>query len=307
MDQQLYRSAEEALWDELGVTRTERHVHLSRNDVDVRLQEIGEGSPVVFLHGGPGSAGSGWAALAARLPEFHCLLVDRPGTGLSEAQLLADTAAVLRQSETLLVDVLDAVGLGQAHVVGSSHGSHIALLSAAAHPERVGRSFHFGCPGFAENMTLTSVDRLVLFPGMARLFAALPVSERGLLKTLRQLGHGATLDSGGPSPATLGWFLALQQHTDTMRHEFQAMTAMGSFRHGFDPALTIRSETLELVKSPTYFLWGEHDIYGDERVARAMVEAMPEAELEMLPRAGHLCWLDDLDRAAAALRGHLLG
>jgi len=33
--------------------------------------------------------------------------------------------------------------------------------------------------------------------------------------------------------------------------------------------------------------------------------ALPDAKLEMMPGAGHLCWIDDVDRAADFVRAHL--
>lgn len=305
MDEQLYRRAEQRLWDEVGAAPVEHRVHLNRNDVGVRVLELGEGPPAVFLHGGPGASGAIWASLAARLPHIRCLLVDRPGTGLSAAQLLADSAAVRRQSESMLVDVLDAFGIDTAHVVASSHGSHVAILSSALHPDRVERSVHLGCPGFVQGMRLTTVDRMVLLPGAASLFSRMPVSERGLRQTFRQLGHGELLRRDGLSPATVDWMLALQRHTGTIRNEFAAMRAMGTFRGGFDPELTITAETLTSVQSPSLFLWGEHDVYGGADVARSVVDAMPTAELELLSDAGHLCWFDDLDRVVAVVDRHL--
>jgi 2-hydroxy-6-oxonona-2,4-dienedioate hydrolase len=303
VNEQTYRITERQLWDELGVAPRERMVSLDRNKVSVRIQELGEGPPVLFIHGGPGAAGSVWASLAAKLPEFRCLLVDRPGTGLSQPQELADSSAIRRQSETFVADVLDGLGLGTVHVVGSSHGSYVALLSAVAHPERIDSTVHLGCPGFVEGMRLTAVDRLFLLPGMSRLAARFPANEKGIRKTLRQLGHSE--GDAVISPATLDWLVALQRHTDTMRNELAAMTVMGTFRGGFDPSLTITQEALAQVKSPSYFLWGENDVYGGESVARRVVDSIPSAQLEMLPGAGHLCWIDDLDRAANVIRSHL--
>jgi hypothetical protein len=46
--------------------------------------------------------------------------------------------------------------------------------------------------------------------------------------------------------------------------------------------------------------------YGDERIARQLVAALPDAQLEVLPSAGHLCWFDDVDRVADRIRAHLL-
>lgn len=172
--------------------------------------------------------------------------------------------------------------------------------------ERVDRSVHLGCPGFVENMKLTLADRLVLLPGVAGLFSRFPASEKGLRQNLRRLGHSRAGDSDWVSPAEVEWLLALQRHTETMANELAAMAAMGTFRRGFDPSLTIGRDTLAEVQSPSLFLWGEHDVYGDETVARHVTAAMPAAELEMMPGAGHLCWVDDLDHAARRICQHLL-
>ncbi len=304
MDEQAYRNTEKGLWEELGVAPVERMVSLDRNGVSVRIQELGEGPPILFIHGGPGASGAVFASLAAKLPDFRCLLVDRPGTGLSQPQVLSDVSAVHRQTETFLADVLDSLGLATAHVVGSSHGSYIALLSAVAHPERIDRTVHLGCPGFVEGMRLTAVDRLFLLPGMARLVGLFPVNEKAVRKTMRQLGHSA---ESPISTATIDWVVGLQSHTDTMRNELAAMAVMGTVRRGFDPSLTITKQTLAQVESPSYFLWGENDVYGGESVARQVVDSMPSAQLEMMPGAGHLCWWDDLDHAAGVIRKHLTG
>jgi pimeloyl-ACP methyl ester carboxylesterase len=148
--------------------------------------------------------------------------------------------------------------------------------------------------------------RLALLPGASKLFGRLPASERGLRSTLRQLGHSRALETGRIPRPFVDWSVALQQHTDTMRNELATIGNMGTFRRGFDPTLTIVDEVLGQVRSPTYLLWGEHDPYGDARVARQLVAALPDAQLETLPDAGHLCWLDDLDHAADTVRNHLL-
>jgi 2-hydroxy-6-oxonona-2,4-dienedioate hydrolase len=306
MDEQRYRDAERRLWEAAGVSPVEHRVHLRRNDVEVRVQEVGSGPPVLFIHGGPGASGSMFAELAARLPQLRCLLLDRPGTGLSDPHPLTDPVAVRREAETLVVDVLDALGLERAHLVGSSHGSYVALLSAAAHPERIGRTVHLGCPGFAEGMTIRSSDRLVLLPGAARVFSRFPMNERSVLTTMRQMGHGDSVDAGRFSPELLQLSVAMARHTDTMRNELESMANMGSFRRGFDASLTIGADVLGNVTSPTHFLWGANDAYGGEAVGRRMVGLLPEAEIEVLPGAGHLVWFDDGDRAADVVRSHVL-
>ena len=307
MDETRYRPVERALWHHAGVAPIEHRIRLPRNGVDLRVLEVGDGPPVVFIHGGPGAAGAIWADLAARLPRWRCLLIDRPGTGLSDAHLLRNAAEVRREAETLVVDVLDGLGIDRAHLVGSSHGSYVALLSAAVNPDRIDRTVHLGCPGFIDGMAVRMFDRLVLLPGVPQLFGRMPASEKAMRNTLRQLGHGAALEAGVLPQPLIDWFVALQHHTDTMRNELASMGNVGSFRGGFDAELTLDAQLLGQVRSPTYVLWGDADNYGDAEVARRFTDALPDAELELLPDAGHLCWLDDVDHAATAIGRHLTG
>ena len=82
-DQGLYLDAEQRFWESIGLTPKEHRVQLQRLGVNVRLQETGDGPPILFIHGASNS-GTSWADLVVRLPDFRCLMLDRPGAGLSE-------------------------------------------------------------------------------------------------------------------------------------------------------------------------------------------------------------------------------
>ena len=132
MNETKYREAERALWDSVGLTPTERFVMLPRIGVKVRVQEIGEGDPVLFIHGGPNS-GSTWAPLVEHFSTHRCLIVDRPGTGLSEPYLI--TRENLGEFGDVFVgDVLAALGIDSAHVVASSFGGMLALRGQSVRP-----------------------------------------------------------------------------------------------------------------------------------------------------------------------------
>ena len=83
VNEQRYRESERRLWQSLGVAPTEQRVRLPRIGVTVRVQELGQGPAVVFVHGGSNS-GTSWAQLAAQLSGFRCVMLDRPGCGLSD-------------------------------------------------------------------------------------------------------------------------------------------------------------------------------------------------------------------------------
>ena len=97
------------------------------------MLEIGEGAPLLFLHGGPNAA-STWAPLVAHLSGFRCILVDRPGCGLSEPP--ASRIGSVRSYMTELVEeLLGTVEDGVAGLVASSFGSYAVLAHSVVHPE----------------------------------------------------------------------------------------------------------------------------------------------------------------------------
>ena len=119
-----YRDAERRLWVAHDAMPTERTLRLARTGAAVRVQEVGAGPPVVFIHGAS-NAGTSWAPLVVRLPDLRCVLLDRPGCGLSPplAAGRSDMAALDAVADALVPDVLDALDLDGAAVVGTSFGA----------------------------------------------------------------------------------------------------------------------------------------------------------------------------------------
>jgi 2-hydroxy-6-oxonona-2,4-dienedioate hydrolase len=295
-----YRDAEATFWSSFGCRPSaEHHVRLPTTGTTVRVQELGEGPPVLFLHGGP-NTGSTWAPLVAHLDGLRCLLVDRPGTGLSAPYPI--TASNLpRIGASFVPDLLDGLGIGRAHVVASSFGGHLALRSATAHPDRFLRMVQMAAPALIPGDTIPPFMRLMARPSVRRVMNALPPNERAGRAILRQIGHGASLDAGRIPPAFFAWYVALQRHTDTMRNDGEMI---GSALPQWD-AIRLTDDVLASVPVPTLFWWGADDTFGGEAVARHLVEVMPDARLTMVPEAGHLPWLDDAAGAAAAAAAFL--
>lgn len=88
-----------------------------------------------------------------------------------------------------------------------------------------------------------------------------------------------------------------------MRNGTAMIARFGSIR-GFDPSLTLTPEMLGSVTAPTRFLIGDAEPI---EVVRAAAALMPNADLQLVPRGGHLPWLDDPDRAAKVTESFLLG
>ena len=305
MDEGRYRLAERQLWEWVGVAPSEQRVHLERNDVTVRIQEVGEGLPVVFVHGANVS-GSSWATLAGRLRGFRCILLDRPGTGLSDPlDKTLDTDRLAEYGDTLIVDLLDALGVETAHVVATSFGGYIALRAAGANPGRIERMVQFSWPVGAPIARVPAMMRVMGIPLLGRLMAAVPPGERAVRMMFRQIGHGESIKTGRITKETLDWWLALLRHTDTTRNELAMGRSFLSPFRGIDARVALSDGFLGKIQTPTRFLWGENDPFGGVDTARHLVDRMPNAGYEVLAGAGHAPWLDDHDHAANAIEKFL--
>lgn len=301
--EQRYRTAEQALWDRTGHRPTERRVRLPRLGVEVRIQEVGEGPPALLVHGGP-NAGTTWATLVEHLPGLRCLVLDRPGTGLSEP-MPPGRYDLRHLAEVLVVDVLDGLGLERAHLVGSSMGGYLCLRAAERAPERIERMVQHGCPPFVPGSEIPAFMRMAMLPGAQHVLHRLPASRGAGRWVLRQIGHGPTLDAGGFPPEFEEWRLALERHTDTMREEYRLIAAASVARR-FDEQLSLTAERLASIPTPTLWLWGDNDPFGSVEVARDVSAQVPRSDLVVLPGAGHLPWLDDPAGTGDATRRFLL-
>jgi 2-hydroxy-6-oxonona-2,4-dienedioate hydrolase len=299
-----YRAAEHKLWQSIGADPIERWIHLAHNEVDVRIQEVGSGPPILFIHGA-NTSGASWARLTAKLTDFRCLILDRPGTGLSKPLTRRIDASSLPEiADTLVGDILDALEVPTAHLAATSLGGYIALRAAAASPERIDRMVQFSWPVGAPIPHLPLAVRAMSVPGLSRLVVSMPANERSVRMLFRRLGHGPKLEDGRITQADLDCYLALLRHTDTMRNEIGPAHALVSPIRGLD-RLLLTDATLSRVTCPTLFIWGGQDVFGGPETARRLVSRIPNATLDLMPDAGHSPWLDDLGYCAKAMTDFL--
>lgn len=302
MEEERYRAAEQQLWASVGGTPIERFVPLAGTGTAVRVQEVGEGDPVLFVHGGP-NAGATFVPLVEHLPGRRLLLVDRPGCGLS-APAPVDATTLPAFADRFVLDVLDGLGIERADVVASSLGGYLALRAAAAAPSRFRSMVQLGCPAFVPGMHTPALIRVLASP-LRHVITRLPASERAGRTTLMQIGHRASVAADRLPPALAPWYVALQDHTDTYRHDGQLIAHCAGPVAGFDRSLQLDPATLAAVAVPTLLVWGADDTFGGAAVAERLRDALPDAELVVRPASGHLPWFDDVPGVADLIDRHL--
>lgn len=293
-----YREAERQLWlSTVGALPAERFVTLPRLGARVRLLEHGKGATLLFIHGGP-SAASTWAPLLRQLAGFHCVLLERPGCGLSE--LPAHPPRHVREYMVQVVDEsLAALGESPTAIVASSFGSYAALAFAAAHPSRVPPMVHLGAPALVPGGTLPLPMLLPCLPAIGPLVRRLmPVSVAAARQNFRWMGHPESTVQSGALATACTWYAALMRETSTRAND---QTMFGRIRAGD----RLRREELAHLAAPMSFFWGADDPFGGAAVARNLIATLPRATLELVAPAGHLPWLDEPEGAVAHVQAFL--
>ena len=262
-----------------------------------------DGKPVVFLHGGPGAGCNAKARRFFNPDRYRIILFDQRGCGRSKPH-----AELTNNTTWHLVDDIEKL---RAHlcierwqVFGGSWGSTLALAYAQSHPERVTelvlRGIFMLRRWELEWFYQKGAD--AIFPDTWESFlAAIPVAERGDLMSAyhRRLTSDDATQRLTAARAWSVWegatsFL-LQDTTHisgTAQDEFALAFARiechyfvhgGFFEH--DDQLLRNVDRIRHI--PAVIVQGRYDVVCPARSAWDLHRAWPEAELTIVPDAGH--------------------
>lgn len=95
------------------------------------LEVVGEGTPIVFIHGMPGTCRE-FDRVRSMFPDRHTIAIDRPGYAWSTGSPLAFSAQIDE-----VKSALERLGVERAVFVGHSFGGLFTLGAAIRHPQLV--------------------------------------------------------------------------------------------------------------------------------------------------------------------------
>jgi pimeloyl-ACP methyl ester carboxylesterase len=295
----VYRAAERALWRAFGADPSERFLKLD-SGMRVRVQEQGKGKPALFIHGAM-TAGSSFAPLVAKLETLGCIVLDRPGCGLSDPWQLEPEFR--DQAIVAIGQVLDALELQSVILVGNSLGALWSTWFALAHPERVERLVLLGPSiGFA-GVHPPAFMRIAAVPGVARLAQRMmrptPASLRRIFATL---GHKKSLEAGRIPDALVDWGVRLMLDTPTRQNDFEAVRRVVGVS-GARRWTKLGDDALRKLSVPTLLLAGTDDPDGGPALATRASQLIGGSSVRILKDVGHVPWLDDPSTVAESVHG----
>jgi pimeloyl-ACP methyl ester carboxylesterase len=276
-----------------------RALSLDRPRLRIRAIEVGNGEPVLFLHGFS-LCTAHWAPVIAQLPTFRCIAIDMPGHGGSDS-VDYDGVDLRPWYRDMLAAVLDCLGIDSVHVVGHSQGAMLGLFFALDAPERVRSLVAIGTPAVAFGAPLPSL-RILARPGVGQLLLSMPKPDRMYRRILADtLGEHAL--------ATMPTALVRATYLGTRRRGFgrTVSTYLREMFQGADelpPRYVLSDDELRRIRQPTAVLCGQDE--GHQNIADASKRAalLPHGRFEILP-GGHEPWLDDLEACASQISGFL--
>jgi pimeloyl-ACP methyl ester carboxylesterase len=296
------REAEADLFGTLGLEVEESFLELARTGLRLRLLAHGSGPPVLLLHGVSLSAAA-WAPLVAAQTGHRLLAVDLPGHGLSDP-VRYRRFRVREHAQLLIDDILDALGLDRAPVVGHSLGGMFALWYAATGTQRVSRLVAIGepavaLPGVRVRMPLS----LLTVPGLGAAVLRSP-SPRPVYRRLLAQGLGGAEVAAAPEPLLEALRLSARRPQNA-RTVASLMHAINRFRRP-RPESVLSGAELAAIQTPTMLICGSDDPYLSPADARPSIDQIPAATLHEVP-AGHGPWLVDAPGSAELIQSHLAG
>jgi pimeloyl-ACP methyl ester carboxylesterase len=239
--------------------------------------EVGEGPPVVLLHGFPQSSFM-WRDLAGLLAgRFRVIAPDLVGAGDSDMPA-GEPLGIVAQAGYVR-ELLDYLGVDRFGVVGASHGGGIAQLLAL--------------DGRADAMVLLNPIIGSYWPsGATRAIQGSPPDDRvdGVAAALIRTGF----DPGMGHRTRL----SEQEVAEYVRPYEGAEGGLAFFRfaEALDGAgLSGLEDRLAALEIPVLILWGEDDPSMPVEAAEQLNEWIPTSTLGILPGCGHFLLEDAID------------
>jgi pimeloyl-ACP methyl ester carboxylesterase len=272
-----------------------RHRHIEvRSGRRVHVIEVGEGPPVVFLHGSNTSSLS-LLPLFEHLEQVRAIAVDRPGFGLSEPVHVPREhfrAAAIR----FVDEVVDELGLETFALAGNSMGGTWALWYALARPERVRRLVLLGSAPLLPGTRVPAPLRLSATPVVGDLLARVRPNAKMVVRLMSSVGEKDTIVR---HPDLIEAIVAAGKDPIASAVNLAELRAAIS-SVGFRRSMRVRPDELRRLTVPTLLIWGDHDPVGAVEDAQATARLVPNAQLEVLP-AGHVPYLGHPERASELL------
>jgi pimeloyl-ACP methyl ester carboxylesterase len=251
------------------------------NDLDLAFEAVGEGPPLLILHGLFGSS-TNWRSIARRLSTSHRVFsVDLRNHGASPWAESMDYVVMAGDVARLI----ERQGLERPSLIGHSMGGKVAMALALLQPQRVGRLI------VVDIAPVQYADRLSAFAEAMRTVDATQAASR---EEVRQRLAGKLPDAAGVVPFLMQNLVVRNAHFD-WRINLPVISASMPALSGFPPAL----QELRFERRLQVIAGGRSD-YVQRREGAEFAPMFPHTQVEFIESAGHWVHADQPEAFLAA-------
>lgn len=290
-----YKETRDSLLQKEGIAPQSKFVETDGPVKNVHYLELGEGKPLIIIHGGLSHC-SEWINILKPLSEhFHCYVLDRPGHGLTDPIDYSGTD--YRQSAVDFIrSFMDAVGLQQTYLMGNSMGGYFSTSFTLEYPERVEKLLLIGAPA-GMNYWVPPILRLLGVKRINKLM--MKMSKPSIANTIKIHKQLLVKDENRLSGEYYEhcYYNDLIPGTTTAR---RTMLETVLTLKGWKKGLYLTDRMTEL-KMPVYFVWGNTDVFESHETGIIKASKLENHGFKLIENAGHCPWLDQPEKCASAI------
>jgi pimeloyl-ACP methyl ester carboxylesterase len=240
--------------------------------LNINYETFGEGEPLLLIMGF-GMPGRAWLPRIPRFTGFKVIVYDNRGTGESDkpdlpaysiAEMADDASALLR-----------ALNISRIKICGFSMGGMIAQELALRHPGRVSKMV-LGCTTTGGPASIPPAEETIA--SLLSAMKLMPTDPERAIDMLLPVVHPPDFVAAHPEikqMALMGAAMMPPTPADVIERTLEGITRFNSY------------DRLPEVRCPVLIVHGERDILIKPANAELLKSRLPQAEVFMIPNAGH--------------------
>ncbi len=244
---------------------------IKAGSININYDTFGEGEPLLLIMGF-GMPGAAWLPTLPLLTGFKCIYFDNRGTGFTDRPEAPYTIDDMADDAS---NLLEALGIARAKVMGVSMGGMIAQELALRHPGRIAKMV-LGCttPG-GPNAAMPAPDVIERLVAGSKLMASDPERAFDLIAPLLAPEEFIAAHPELKQMMAAGAKLMPPTPPESIDRTIAGIMTFNAY------------DRLQQISCPVLVVHGDSDVLVPSANANILNERIPRAELFMIPGAGH--------------------
>ena len=263
---------------------TSRYATIS-NGYKIHYNEYGEGPVLFMLHGGGPGAG-GWSNFKGNIGYiaehgFRVILPDFPGFNKSDPLVTDEPRRML--NARAIKELMDALGIEKASLLGNSMGGQASIVFALEYPERLDKLILMGPGGVLGSSLFNPMPT----EGTKALFSLFKnPSYEGMKNLISLFLYDQSL---------LTEEIVKERYEAMMANDALHLKNFVKSQELAPPIFTDISTRIKEIKAKTLIIWGRDDRFVSLDHALKFLWEIPDSRLHIFARCGHWAQLEARD------------